>query len=339
VVYAACADNRRIELFGLDADGGLDHRDSFPVPGVEGPSEISMPMAFGGDRRFLYVAVRQAPYPLCTFGVSPEDGALSLLGTTTTPDSLPYLALDPASTHVLCASAEKGLVMAVRLEDGVAGPITSTVELGARGHCVRHHPSLPVLYAAGHVGDLVHWIDFDAEAGRFRRAGQTTARPGSHPRHIEISTDGAWVYVLNEADASVSIFGVDPASGALSHEDTVPTRLQGRGLLAADIHLSRDGRFIYTSERRANVLLIYEVAEEGRRLIPGPAAPAEDWTRSFAIDPDGLFLIGAGQRSDHLGVYAIAPGGGELSSLHRYPTGPNPSWVEAIRLPEPEGVE
>jgi 6-phosphogluconolactonase len=335
MVYVACAESARIEVHSLEADGRLRHCESVPVPGVEGPSEISMPVAVSGDRRFLYVAVRQPPYPLCSFGISAGDGSLFYLGTTSTPDSIPHLTLDPGSTHLLCASAEKGLVVSVRIDEGVAGSIESTIELGHRGHCVRSHPALPVVYAAGHVSDLVHWAVFDSRTGELRHAGTVAAPDGSHPRHLEVSADGARLYVLNEADASVSIFDVDAVTGALSAGATVDSGIDVAGTLAADLHLSPDGRTLYTSERTTNLLLGYRVTAEG--LEPVSATPTEDWTRSFALEPEGEFLIAAGQRSGHLSVYAVGSDDGKLTRLSRYACGPNPSWIEVIRLPTQRG--
>ena len=50
------------------------------------------------------------------------------------------------------------------------------------------------------------------------------------------------------------------------------------------------------------------------------------------IDPNGNFVIAAGQKSDHLSVHAINSETGELKLLDRYESGKDPNWIEIVEF-------
>jgi 6-phosphogluconolactonase len=101
---------------------------------------------------------------------------------------------------------------------------------------------------------------------------------------------------------------------------------------AADLRLTADGRFLFTSERRSSTLAAFAVdAATGRLALVGHV-PTETQPRGFAIDPGGAWLLAAGQLSHRLGVYAIDPVTGRLARHGEYGVGRNPNWVEIVAL-------
>ena len=49
------------------------------------------------------------------------------------------------------------------------------------------------------------------------------ADPGSGPRHMAISSDGKFVYVIHELIPQVSVFTRNASTGALTHIQTFPS--------------------------------------------------------------------------------------------------------------------
>ena len=101
---------------------------------------------------------------------------------------------------------------------------------------------------------------------------------------------------------------------------------------AADLHLTPDGRFLYSSERRSSTLAAFRVDPHDGTLAPLGHTPTEAQPRSFAITPDGCFLIVAGQVSNRLAVHAIDAGSGALRLGGVFDTGEAPGWVEVLAL-------
>ena len=109
-----------------------------------------------------------------------------------------------------------------------------------------------------------------------------------------------FVYLLNELDAAIDVLAFDGARGTLAPLQTIgslPPGFSGAPW-AADLHLTPDGRFLYSSERRSDTLAAFRVDPADGRLTLVGHFPTEAQPRGFGITPDGRFLVAAGQRSD-----------------------------------------
>jgi hypothetical protein len=158
-------------------------------------------------------------------------------------------------------------------------------------------------------------------------------RAGAGPRHLAFHPGGRFVYLLNELDASVDVFSLEPHSGALACVQSVPAlppAFSGEPW-AAELRLTPDARFLYTSERRSSTLAGFAVGANGR-LAPIGHWPTQAQPRGFAISPSGRWLIAAGQLSNAVNVHAIDTATGHLTMRHEHAVGRNPNWVEAIAL-------
>jgi 6-phosphogluconolactonase len=161
-----------------------------------------------------------------------------------------------------------------------------------------------------------------------------TQREGAGPRHFVFHPGGHHAYLLNELDATVSVFTYDDARGTLEEIQNIgslPPGFTGTPW-AADIHLTPDGAYLYTSERRSSTLAVFAIGADGR-LHPQPGCATEREPRAFAIAPCGRYLLAVGQASHSMTSYAIDPGNGSLRELRKYAMGRNPNWVEIVALP------
>ena len=102
---------------------------------------------------------------------------------------------------------------------------------------------------------------------------------------------------------------------------------------AADLQITPDGRFLYSSERRSSTLAAFRVDPTSGALALIGHVPTEIQPRGFAITPDGRFLVAVGQASHRLSRYAIDAQTGALAKLGDQPVGANPNWVEIVELP------
>jgi 6-phosphogluconolactonase len=147
--------------------------------------------------------------------------------------------------------------------------------------------------------------------------------------------NGRFVYLLNELDASVDALAFDPQQGTLATLQTLTTLPAGFGAKpwAADLHLTPDGRFLYTSERTSSTLAAFAVDAATGRLRLLEHTPTEKQPRGFNIDPSGRYLVAVGQLSHAVTLYAIERESGALKPLKSYSLGQNPNWVEIVTLP------
>jgi 6-phosphogluconolactonase len=347
-LYVSCADARTIEILDLDESGTLRRHATVPVPGPAGVA-MSMPLALSADRTRLYAAVRAAPHPLASFAVA-EDGGLTLLGTTDLPAGMAYISV--LGRYLLSASYPGSLIASHPIgADGAAhGPAIQITATPDRAHCILPDPAGRFVYVPCLGGDAILHLEFNPATGALVPAGQgrsgqgrsgqgrsgqgrVEVRAGAGPRHMRFAAGGRVAYVLNELDASLDIYAVDPATGALSLRQTVqtlPPGTQGR-IAAADVHLTPNGCFLYASERLTNSLSAWRIAPDTGLLSPLGSVPSEPGPRGFAISPDGRFLLCAGQTSHRVGVYAIDAETGELKTVGGLQVAANPNWVTFLR--------
>jgi 6-phosphogluconolactonase len=328
-LYVSCANDRAIEILDLDVGGTLRRHSTVAVPGPAGEA-ISTPLALSADRTRLYAAVRVAPYPLASFAVA-GDGGLTLLGTTELPAGMAYISA--VGRHLLSASYPASLIASHKIgADGVAhGPPSQVTATPDKAHCILPDPAGRFVYVPCLGGDVILHLHFDRAAGTLTPAGEgrVAVRPGAGPRHMRFAAGGRVAYVLNELDASLDRYAVDPATGTLSLRQTVQTLPAGTvgRIAAADLHLTPDGRFLYASERLTGTLSAWRVDSATGDLAPLGSIASEAGPRGFAISPDGRFLLCAGQTSHRIGVYAIAADTGRLTAIGGLPVAANPNWI------------
>jgi 6-phosphogluconolactonase len=333
-VYVSHAESGDIAVFSLDPESGeLALLQQVPVGGAV------MPMAISPDRRFLFAARRTAPLEVLSYAIAPESGALGLIGASPLPGNMAWISTDRSGRFLISASYGEDFVAINAIDpNGVVAGVCEVLRTGRHAHSAQTDLSNRYLFAAILGEGVVMQRRFDAATGTTQAnlPPVFASRPGAGPRHFVFHPHGAYVYVLNELDATVDVFELAAAQGILSHIQTVgsmPPAFEGAPW-AADVRISSDGRFVYTSERRSSTLAAFAVDPSTGRLssvghVNGPEQP-----RSFAIAPGNRYLIAAGQKDHRLGVYQIDAHSGELRHVQNHSVGKGPTWVEAVQLPD-----
>jgi 6-phosphogluconolactonase len=339
VVYVSNAGTKEIFVFAMDRDSGdLTPIERVAVPGTDKPSPTSMPLAVDPGRHFLYAALRSPPFPVSSFAIDPPDGRLAHLGTAPLPDSMAYITTDRSGRFLLSASYP-GAKLAINPINGVGrvgGAPTQLLSTRPKAHCVVVDASNRYVYCTNLGADIVMQLRFDAVHGTVTPSEPPAiaTRAGGGPRHLAFHPNGQFLYLLNETDATLGVYAVDPQAGTLAERQNVaslPPGFAGKPS-AADLHLTPDGRYLYASERTTSTLAAFRIdAARGTLSLVG-RYPTETTPRGFAIDPRGRFLLAVGLASNAMTVYAIDPARGGLCELGRYPQGDMPNWVEIVDL-------
>jgi 6-phosphogluconolactonase len=102
---------------------------------------------------------------------------------------------------------------------------------------------------------------------------------------------------------------------------------------AAEMQLTSNGKYLYTSERTTSTLSAYKVDAATGMLTPIATISTEEQPRAFAIDPSSRFLYAVGEKSDKMTSYAIDAKSGKLEKLKQYGMGKTPNWIEIVNLP------
>jgi 6-phosphogluconolactonase len=332
-VYVSNADDGEIATYLLTEAGDL-------VPRGRAKAAASLgPLALSPDRRRLYAAVRAKPFSVHVFDVDPASGALHPHSISPLAESFPYLSLDRNGRYLFGASYGAHLVSVNDVgDDGrVAADPRQVVPAGRHAHAILVDPTNRWVLVPCLGTDQI--VPFALESGMLRATEPVQMRAGTGPRHLAFA--GEYVYVLGELTGSVSTFRLRDGvltEVAMARMETklrpgaprgpdAPPRDRDNDIWAADIHLTPDGCFLYTSERTSSTLCAFRV--EGERLSWLAATPTEKQPRGFAIDPRGRFVVAAGEKSTTLSVHAIAADG-KLGGARQFPGGRGGNWVEIV---------
>ncbi|MHA7966100.1 lactonase family protein [Paenibacillus sp. CAU 1782] len=195
------------------------------------------------------------------------------------------------------------------------GPVADRQE-APHAHCIIPLPGTPFLYVAdlGMDAVVVYRV---TETARLERVGECDLTPGSGPRHLAFHPYEPFAYVTNELASGVTVLRVDRESGLLTVLQTVasiPESYDGYND-SADIHLSPDGKFLYSSNRGHDSIAVFQVEDGTGHLTPlqfhssGGVQP-----RNFGITPGGDFLLAANQKSGNIAVLRIDKVKGTLTA-------------------------
>lgn len=312
--------------------------------GVVNPSFL----ALAPSRRYLYAVNEVEEFAgkksgaVSAFALDQKTGELRLLNQQASLGGDPcFVEVDKGGRFVLIANYASGNVAVFPVApDGSLGQATdlkqdlgSSVNLkrqeGPHAHCIMLDPTNQFAYSCDLGTDKIMIYRFDGRTGRLQPAEQpwVQVKPGAGPRQLAFHPNAKKVFLLSELDSTVTTFARDPAKGSLKELQTLsalPKNFTGTSW-SADIHVSRDGRFVYCSNRGHDSIAIFAIgASHGELSLVGYEPTRGMTPRNFAVDPTGTFLLVANQKSDNIVSFRVDHKTGRLAATGHTVSVPSP---------------
>ncbi|CDG87760.1 6-phosphogluconolactonase [Xenorhabdus bovienii] len=325
VVYTASPNSSQIHVWSLNIAGELSLLQTVNVPG-----EVQ-PMVVNPDGKHLYVGIRPQ-FSIVTYAIG-SDGRLEQQAIAPLPGSPTHISTDRAGRFLYSASYgfnklsvhpidENGIAKApVQIVEGLQAPHSANIDRENRQLLV------PCLKE-----DHIRIFNLD-EQGYLteNRADEISTVAGAGPRHMAFHPEKSAIYCINELDATVDVLRKWDKYRIVQSVDSLTADFSSV-CWSADIHMTPDGRHLYTCERSESLISHFRVSEDGYYLTLVGNYPTESQPRGFAIDHSGSFLIASGQKSDHISVSRIDKYSGKLTQLARYPVDKGAMWVTVLAL-------
>lgn len=331
-IYRCRMDPGSGELELLDATGGI------PNPSF---------LAIHPTEPYLYAVSETTDFRggesggVFAYAVDPHTRRLQELNAQPSHGGAPcYVSVTPNGRLVLVANYVGGNVAVFPvLDDGRLGEAASVEQHEGKSvneqrqesphaHCILPDP--PGTHALAVDLGIDQVVMYRLDGGRLSRAGSAALQPGAGPRHVIFDPEGAYAYVINELDSTITSFRYEAGSMEATYTTTtLPEEFQGENY-CADIHVSTDGRFVYGSNRGHDSIVVFAAGDEGRLTTVQHIPTGGSWPRNFAIDPSGRFLLAANQRSDNVVVFTVDRATGRLDGTGHELSIPSPVCIRFL---------
>jgi 6-phosphogluconolactonase len=251
---------------------------------------------------------------LFAFTIDPTNGALDPVANSPVDAGghLYSVAIHPKGTFVYTVDNEADVLLAYRITPitGVLEPVGAPLPTDGAPITVAVDPKGRFVYVGTSTSIDVFTID-PTDGALSLPEGASFAIPGA--AFIAPDPSGAFVYVSWTGAGGMGVYGVEPASGALS-------AIPGSPLFPDAIHggavvFHPSGSFLYNARGGSNGYAT--LPGGGLTLVPGPSfdasAGADPNAIDLAITPKGQFAYAVASSTGKVFSYAIDPTHGGLT--------------------------
>lgn len=283
-------------------------------------------LAVSPDEKFIYAVNETGDTSKFSGGVSSysfdkRTGEISFINRQSTLGNNPcYVSTDRKGKWVFAANYSSGnMVIFPVNDDGALGPVMmnqpyhgsgpdKSRQLTSHAHFVSIAENNKDLFVTDLGSDNINIEHFHEKTGHiFNTEHQAIAvEPGGGPRHLDIDAQSRFIYLLEELTGHISVYTYPGKEKPklLQRIRSTPASYTGKEG-SADIHLSPDGKFLYTSNRgESNTIAIFSVDKKNGTLsLKGHQSTLGKTPRNFNFDPTGKFLLVGNQNSDEIVVF------------------------------------
>jgi 6-phosphogluconolactonase (cycloisomerase 2 family) len=239
-------------------------------------------------------------------------------------------------SHFVYASTPASNQIAAYREDPNSGVLTalagSPFEAGNGVEAIALHPTKKFLYAINEGSSDISQFSISTLGAITENnpAGRTPVTPGgTSPKFLVIDAAGGFMYVGNIASNNISVFSIDPSSGALTQVPAPASKVcTGSpfqiGMTPLNMALSPAGNVLYVTgggSGQQGIIQIFDlsaIANGCMTAIAGPAVPPGRSPVGLVINSGGSILYTANRLDNTISGYSIATDG-SLSLISGFP--------------------
>ncbi|MCB4807001.1 lactonase family protein [Tamlana sp. 62-3] len=300
-------------------------------------AETSSPnyMVYSKNRKHLYTANRSGnpdqPDFISAFNVN-KNGTLTLINTQNSQGKSPcHVTINEEGTLISNTNYNGGTVSLYQInKDGGLTKAKQVFNHNAKNQTSHAHSSQfykNELFVADLGRNAIYQYVLNEGEYKLQSEAIVNAVGNPGPRHFTISQNGTFIYVINEYENSITSIKRDDSNFKTIDLDTTLMSNTTEENFSADIHLSKNQKYLYVTNRGENTVAVFNRNTETGTIEKIQNISVEgDWPRNFTIDPTGTFLLVANRRSNNISVFKINQNNGQLSFLHDVKT-PSPVFL------------
>lgn len=233
-----------------------------------------------------------------------------------------YLSTDYEDKYLFTGGYHDGKITVLRLrEDGGIGEITDEVfhkglgsiaERNFRPHvsCVKMTRDNKYLLAADLGMDHTNVYRFDMNTGKLKPIDMIRSEQESAPRHLKISQDGRFIYIVHELMNKVDVYEYTNENNIPEFEriQTIPTlnSYHAGGSAASALNISNDFNYLVSSNAGDNSVIIFDINKEDGMLKKVCCLPISgDYPKDATLFPDNKHLVSLNHLSNTMTFFTV----------------------------------
>lgn len=306
-------DNHGIKIYDVDMENGrFVEKDQVEITN-------SSYVTISHNEKYLY--------SITDFGVESykilKDGSLELINHAPINGMRGcYLSTDYTDSYLFVAGYHDGKLTVLKLmEDGSIGSITDEVfhkgmgslaERNFRPHinCARMTHDNKYLLVADQGMDHVNVYRLDHEKGKVTLADVIRSEIDSAPRHIKISKDGKYIYIVHEWKCFIDVYEYKNINEQPSFEKIQNVEIikleKGSSYASSALTFSEDHRYLVSTVAGDNSAVLYEVEDETGYLKKIFCLPVSgEYPKDAMLFPNNKFLVSLNHESNDLTFFSV----------------------------------
>lgn len=296
---------------------------------VEVAAKVGSPtyLVTSNDNKFLYsVSQQDQQGGVAAYSINQNNGELTYLNEQLA-DGAPPCHLDVLNGTVVTGNYHKGTVDMFKVQqNGQVDAASSVIQHEGTGpherqekphvHYTAYTPDGNYIAVADLGTDEV--VTYQVQNDELVQVSILKVKAGSGPRHLTFHPNGKWAYLLNELSSEVTVLDYDAEIGSFAEKQyikAIPADFSETNDASA-IHISSDGRFVYSGNRGHNSIAVFSVDQDsGELTFVEHVSSGGEWPRDFVLDPSEKFLIASNQHTGNLVLFARDEETGKLTQL------------------------
>lgn len=263
-----------------------------------------------------------------------------------------YVSADYTDRYLFVAGYHDGKLTVLKiLEDGAVGPITdevfhkglgSVAERNFRPHinCARMTHDNKYLLVADQGMDHVNVYSLDLEKGKVKLADVIRSDLESAPRHIKLSEDGRFIYIVHEWKCYIDVYTYEDRDGApyfdkIQTISTLRKNASKQGSASSALAFSKDYNYLLSSNAGDNSVIIYNVDKATGMLTANFCLPVSGaYPKDAELFPNNKFLVSLNHESNTMTFFKVDLDKGIMTMNAKPLKISEPNCIRFYKLPE-----
>ena len=273
-----------------------------------------------------------------TVGVFPcfltitQDGSHLIATNYGSVDTLVHSIKNADGSYALVRSFDEGSVVVLPTkEDGSVGKVSDLTvhtktsidpkrQISVHPHSVNVDPKDEFAFVCDRGGDRIYCYRINKAENKLEPVSYFDTKPGTGPRHLAFHPTKDLFFVVSELLPFIAAYDFNRATGEIREinmisvepENYEPRDYNNFGACThpADVHVHPNGKFVFSSNRGHNSISTFAVDEETGALSFVRSLASQGVTpRTFAISPDGKYMLVANQDTSTVFTWALGEDG------------------------------